>query len=143
MQTCRMRGLLHFGAMETPDLNAFLDIARGTVDTLPEVFRPGAAAVLIQVVDWPPDDVLDDLDIDDPLDLTGLYDGIPLTEKSVWDQPSGPDTIWLYREPILQEWRDRGDIDLADLIAHVVIHELAHHFGWSDEDIAQIDRWWE
>ncbi|HBS21113.1 metallopeptidase family protein, partial [Thalassospira sp.] len=54
-----------------------------------------------------------------------------------------PDTIWIFREPILEEWRDRGDIDLADLVTHVVVHELAHHFGWSDADIAHIDRWWE
>ncbi len=51
--------------------------------------------------------------------------------------------IWLFREPILAEWRARGDVDLDYLVAHVVVHELAHHFGWSDEDIAAIDRWWE
>ena len=79
----------------------------------------------------------------DPLELTGLYDGIPMTEKSVWDMAERPDTVWLYREPILAEWRDRGDVTLDQLIAHVVVHEFAHHFGWSDDDIAEIDPWWE
>ena len=81
--------------------------------------------------------------IEDPLDLTGLYDGIPLTEKSVMDPGYGPDVVWLFREPILDEWRERGNVDLADLVAHVTVHEFAHHFGWSDDDIATIDRWWE
>ena len=129
--------------MTRTDTETFHAIARATLDALPAPFRAGAAQVVVMVVDWPPDDVLDDLEIDDPLDLTGLYDGIPLTEKSVWDQPAGPDTIWLYREPILAEWRERGDVTLEALVAHVLVHELAHHFGWSDADIAEVDRWWE
>jgi predicted Zn-dependent protease with MMP-like domain len=87
--------------------------------------------------------MLDELEIDDPLDLTGLYDGIPMTEKSVFDQPMGPDTVWLFREPILDEWRERGNVSIEELVAHVTIHEFAHHFGWSDDDIAAIDPWWE
>ena len=66
-----------------------------------------------------------------------------MTEKSLFDLPGPPDTVWLFREPILAEWRDRGDVALDDLIAHVVVHEFAHHFGWSDDDIAAIDPWWE
>jgi predicted Zn-dependent protease with MMP-like domain len=81
--------------------------------------------------------------IESPYDLTGLYEGIPLTEKSVSDQPQQPDTVWLFRRAILEEWVERGDIGLADLVTHVVVHEFAHHFGWSDEDIATIDPWWE
>jgi len=125
------------------DLATFERIARATAQGFPEPFRSLAETVLIHVVDWPPEDVLADLGIDDPLDLTGLYDGIPLTEKSVAEPAAFPDSVWLYREPILTEWRDRGDIELADLIAHVTVHEFAHHFGWSDDDIAEIDRWWE
>jgi len=87
--------------------------------------------------------MLTDLGIADPFELTGLYDGIPLTERSVMDQPLQPDTIWLFRRPILDEWVDRGDIALSALVAHVLVHEFAHHFGWSDDDIARIDRWWE
>ncbi|MBV2359301.1 metallopeptidase family protein [Thalassococcus sp. CAU 1522] len=118
-------------------------MAQAAVAGFPEPFRALAAPVLLRVVDWPPGDILDEMQIDDPLELTGLYDGIPLTEKSVADPAPFPDTVWLFREPILAEWRDRGDVDLADLVAHVTVHEFAHHFGWSDEDIAVIDRWWE
>ncbi len=128
-----------------PDTSAqyFAEIARRTVASLPEPFRSHAAEVALRVADWPSRDMLRDLEIDDPLDLTGLYEGVPLTMKSVWDVPQQPDAVWLFRQPILAEWRDRGDVALEDLIAHVTVHEFAHHFGWSDEDIAEIDRWWE
>ena len=121
----------------------FETVARRTVAALPEPLRAHAAKVVLLVADWPSNDLLADLDIDDPEDLTGLYEGIPMTEKSVWDMAAQPDTVWLFRRPILAEWRDRGDVALDDLIAHVVIHEFGHHFGWSDDDIAAIDRWWE
>lgn len=121
----------------------FERIAQATVDGLPEPFRAPASAVVLCVAEWPAQDMLDDLGIEDALDLTGLYEGIPMTQKSVGDQPSQPDTVWLFRQPILAEWRERGDVKLDDLIAHVVVHEFAHHFGWSDEDIARVDPWWE
>ena len=121
----------------------FETVALRTVNGLPDPFRHHARAVTLRIADWPARDMLDDLGIDDARELTGLYEGIPLTEKSVWDQVQMPDTVWLFRMPILDEWRDRGDVALDDLIAHVVIHEFAHHFGWSDDDIAAIDPWWE
>lgn len=127
----------------TASLAQIAEIARDTVARLPTAFRAAASEVVLQVTDLPPDDVLSEMNIDDPLELTGLYDGIPMTEKSVMDVPMGPDIVWLFREPILAEWRDRGNVELEALVAHVTIHEFAHHFGWSDDDIAAIDRWWE
>nr|WP_238538244.1 metallopeptidase family protein [Oceaniovalibus guishaninsula] len=118
-------------------------MARACIDGLPPPFAGPARAVALRVADFADDALLAEMVIADPFDLTGLYDGIPLTEKSVLDQPHGPDTIWLFRRPILDEWASRGDVGLADLVAHVTVHELAHHFGWSDADIARIDRWWE
>ena len=126
-----------------PDLEDIERLARAALAALPGMYRDAAAQVQLQVADFAPEDMLDELDLTDPFELTGLYDGIPLTEKSVMDQPHGPDMIWLFRRPILEEWADRGDIGLGDLVAHVLVHELAHHFGWSDADIAAIDRWWE
>ncbi|MGP3699338.1 metallopeptidase family protein [Rhodobacter sp. NSM] len=126
-----------------PDLDLLERLAREAVDGLPDGYRSAAAAVLLRVADLPPDEILDEMEIDDPYDLTGLYEGVPLTEKSVMDQPMQPDTIWLFRRPILDEWVERGDVTLRELVTHVMIHELAHHFGWSDEDIASIDPWWE
>jgi predicted Zn-dependent protease with MMP-like domain len=83
------------------------------------------------------------MQIDDPHELTGLYDGVPLTEKSLSDQMQQPDQIFLFRLPILTEWIERGDVSLTELVTHIYIHELAHHVGWSDDDIARIDPWWE
>jgi len=130
------------GGAETSEA-AFAALAAKAIDALPEVFAGPAREVVIQIADWPSDEILRAMGIADPRDLTGLYEGIPLTEKSSFDQPYGADVIWLYREPILTEWRERGDVALGDLVAHVLVHELAHHFGWSDADIALVDRWWE
>lgn len=124
------------------DIPHFYDIAARTVESFPAPFLGAARAVILRVEDWPPDDILREMQIDDARDLTGLYDGIPMTEKSYADPAPFPDTVWLFREPILDEWRSRGDIDLDELIAHVTVHEFAHHFGWSDDDIAEIDEWW-
>ncbi|WP_089273526.1 metallopeptidase family protein [Puniceibacterium sediminis] len=129
--------------LTAPDLDSFYRMALAAIDQLPPGFQSAARAVILQVEDMPQQDVLRDLDIDDPMDLTGLYDGIPMTEKCFADPAPWPDTIWLFRKPILAEWRDRGNVGLADLVTHVMVHELAHHFGWSDADIATVDRWWE
>ena len=126
-----------------PDTDRIEKLARAAIAELPEAFRGPAEQVVLRVEDFATDEMLDSLDMESPFELTGLYEGIPLTEKSVMDQPHGPDTIWLFRRAILEEWIDRGDIALSDLVAHVYVHELAHHFGWSDEDIATIDKWWQ
>ncbi|MBC9247927.1 metallopeptidase family protein [Paracoccus sp. 11-3] len=118
-------------------------MARAALEALPAEFAALARDVAIRVEDFAPEDLLDEMQIDDPFDLTGLYDGIPVTEKSVSDQPGGPDIVWLFRRPLLDEWAARGNVSLGELVNHVVVHELAHHFGWSDDDIAKIDRWWE
>ena len=126
-----------------PDAGEIEMLARAALEALPDAFVPAAAGIALRVEDFAPDTLLDEMGIEDAFDLTGLYDGIPMTEKSVSDQPAQPDTIWLFRRPILDEWAGRGDVTLSDLVAHVLVHELAHHFGWSDDDIAAIDRWWE
>ena len=124
-----------------PTCDEIEELARETAAKLPRAFRDKAAAVSIRVLDFAPDHLLEDLDME-PFELTGLYEGVPLTEKSSFDQPMGPDTVWLFRRPILDEWAERGDVTLEDMIRHVTIHEFAHHFGWSDDDIAAIDQWW-
>jgi len=125
-----------------PNLAAFESLVDRALSTIPEPFAATARSLAIQVVDMPPAHMLRDLRIRNPMELTGLYQGIPLTEKSSFDQPTQPDTIWLFRRPILAEWTERGNEALGDLVAHVLVHELAHHFGWSDDDIAAIDEWW-
>ncbi|MEZ5796904.1 MAG: metallopeptidase family protein [Paracoccaceae bacterium] len=126
-----------------PSLALIEQLAHDAVAALPEPWRLPATQVVLRIEDFPPDEMLEALDLNDAFELTGLYEGIPLTEKSVAGQPTHPDLIWLFRRPILDEWCERGDVSIAELVGHVVVHELAHHFGWSDEDIAQVDRWWE
>lgn len=126
-----------------PDLAAFEAMALEAREALPKAYAEAAHAVALRIEDFADDEMLEALGMENPYELTGLYDGIPLTEKSVMDQPHGPDVIWLFRRPILEEWAERGDVALGELIAHVLVHELAHHFGWSDAEIASIDRWWE
>lgn len=128
--------------MTAPDLGEIEDLARKTIEALPEIFLAPARSVAVRVVDLADADMLASLGIEDPFALTGLYDGVPLTEKSFADQVEQPDVIWLFRRAILDEWIARGDVGLEALVAHVTIHEMAHHFGWSDEDIASIDEWW-
>ena len=118
-------------------------LAIATVEALPDPLCDLAKQVAIRVDEFASQDVLTDMGIEDPFELTGLYDGIPLTEKSSFDQPMQPDTVWLFRRAIMDEWIARGDVTLAELVAHVTVHEFAHHFGWSDDDIAAVDRWWE
>ena len=130
------------GEAKSPDTALIEDIALSVRDALPELFKDAAKDVVLRVDDFADPQMLAGLDIENPFELTGLYDGVPLTEKSISDQPEQPDIIWLFRRPILDEWAERGDVTLAALVGHVYIHELAHHFGWSDEDIAAIDPWW-
>jgi predicted Zn-dependent protease with MMP-like domain len=126
-----------------PSLAVLEQLAHEAILTLPAPFREPATQIRLRVEEFPDDEVVESLGLDDPFELTGLYDGIPLTEKSVADQVTQPDVIWLFRRPILDEWAERGNVSLQELVAHVVVHELAHHFGWSDDQIAAIDRWWE
>lgn len=130
-----------FAALVAPDLAAFDAMARDARAAVPDPFRNAARDVALRVEDFAPDAMLAEMNLH-PFELTGLYDGIPLTEKSMMDQPTQPDTIWLFRRPILEEWAERGTEPLGHLIGHVFVHELAHHFGWSDDDIAAIDPWW-
>jgi predicted Zn-dependent protease with MMP-like domain len=135
--------MTHPSDLLPPDLAAIEALAQAAVAGLPAPYRDAALAVVLRIEDFAPDDMIAALDLTDPFELTGLYDGIPLTEKSVMDQPAGPDVIWLFRRPILDEWAERGTVTLGELVTHVLVHELAHHFGWSDADIAAIDPWWE
>lgn len=132
-----------WAALSAPDGAVIEAIALRILAALPAPIRQQVEGVGILVEEMADEALLDALGIDDPLTLTGLYDGIPLTERSVADEPTQPDLIRLYRLPILVEWAGRGDVTLGEIVAHVLIHEIAHHFGFSDEGIAAIDRWWE
>lgn len=124
-----------------PALEDIEALAQAACDALPPEFAAVARGVHLRVEDFAPDDLLAEIGLEDPFELSGLYIGVPMPEKSVMDQVTAPDTIWLFRRPILDEWAGRGGVSLGDLVAHVFVHELAHHFGWSDEEIATIAPW--
>ena len=113
-------------------------LARVALARLPEPFASQLTDVVLQVEEFADADVLEELGIDDPFDLTGLYSGRPLTEKSVTDSGALPDRIFLYRRPLLEEWAAEGET-LEDLVTHVLIHEAGHHFGFSDADMHALE----
>lgn len=121
-----------------PDIATFEAIARQAWQKLPAAFRERCDDVVIRVQDFAEDDVIDELGLETPFDLMGLYQGVALTQKSVSDTPQGPDVVVLYRRAILDEWAN-GDDSLGEIISHVLIHEVGHHFGFSDEDMEEIE----
>src|SRR5688572_27417893 len=113
-------------------------IARRTLDGLPEPFASHLRDVVLLVEEFAGDETLAAMGIDDPFDLTGLYEGLPLNHKSVDISGTLPDRILLFRRPILDEWAD-GSETLERLVAHILIHEAGHHFGFSDKDMHALE----
>lgn len=122
-----------------PSLDELTAIAEQVFETLPEGFRRMTGEVVFRVQDFAPDEVLNELGIEDPFELTGLYHGVALTRRSVLDPTAQPSMIFLYRRPILDEWAAHGEITLEELVTHVLVHEIGHHFGFSDADIHAIE----
>ena len=122
-----------------PSLDDFALIARAAFDALPDPFRQLAGEAVIRVADFAEDDVLAELGIEEAFELTGLYQGVDLSRRSVLDPLPQPSMVFLYRRPILDEWAERGNVTLGELIAHVLVHEIGHHFGLSDDDIDAIE----
>lgn len=122
-----------------PSLDDFARLARDAFDALPEDFRRAAGEVVFRIDDFADDQTLADLEIQDPFELTGLYHGVDIGRRDSLGPAAEPSRIFLYRRPILDEWCERGDVGLSEIIAHVLIHEIGHHFGLSDDDIHAIE----
>jgi predicted Zn-dependent protease with MMP-like domain len=122
-----------------PSLEDIAAIAERAFAALPEGFRKLAGEVVFRVDDFPAEEVLNELGIEDAFELTGLYQGVDLARRSVWDPSPEPSRVFLYRRPILDEWAERGDVTLEELVTHVLVHEIGHHFGLSDADIDTIE----
>jgi predicted Zn-dependent protease with MMP-like domain len=133
-----MSGPSKWGHARAPTISEFEALAADAWQRLPSEFRDKAKDVLIRIEEFGTDEVLDSLSIDSPYDLLGLYHGVSLDQKSVMDLPRQPDMVFLYRRPILEEWAEGGE-SLGDLITHVLVHEIGHHFGFSDDDMARIE----
>ena len=127
------------GFTTPPDITDIEALAGRALAAIPARLRAHVADVAIRVEEMPDDETLDELGIESPWDLTGLYHGTPLHRRSVDDIARMPDMIFLYRQPILAEWIETGE-DLARLVASVLVHEIGHHFGFSDDDIEAIEQ---
>jgi len=121
-----------------PDADSIETLARAALARIPEPFATHLADVVLIVEEFADEETLDALGIDHPLDLTGLYHGRPLGEKSAFDSGGLPDRIHLYRRAILEEWIETG-VSLEALVGHVVVHEVGHHFGLSDDDMHALE----
>ena len=121
-----------------PSADEIEAIARRALEALPQPFAASLGDIVLLVEDFADEPTLRDMGIEDPFELTGLYEGVPLTERSVEQSGTLPDRVRLFRRPILDEWAD-GDDSLEHLVAHVLIHEIGHHFGLSDEDMHALE----
>ena len=109
------------------------------IAALPPAFREQLGDVVFAVEDFADAETLLDLGVEDPFELSGVYEGHALTERSIEMSGTLPTRIRLFRRPILDEWAERGDETLEHLVRHVVIHEIGHHFGLSDEDMHTLE----
>ena len=122
-----------------PSLDDIAAMAQAAFEALPPEFRKLTGEVLFRVEDFADEAVLTELGIEDPFELTGLYQGVDLTRRSVFDPSPQPSMVFLYRRPILDEWAAHGEITLEELVSHVLVHEIGHHFGLSDAQIEAVE----
>jgi len=123
-----------------PTLDDFDAMAREALATLPEPFRGLVEGVPCAVAEFPDEDALNELEADSEFDLLGLFRGVGLPQGGGGDYTGQlPNQIWLYRRPILDYWAEHPDDTLGEIVTHVLVHEIGHHFGYSDEDMEAIE----
>ena len=125
-------------ALVPPTIDDIAKLAREAFASIPGELRIQVKNVEFMVEDFPDDDICDSLDAESPFDILGFYAGTPFGYKSVAATPSEPDRIFLFRRPILDYWCETGE-DLGHVVRHVLVHEIGHHFGFSDEDMERIE----
>jgi predicted Zn-dependent protease with MMP-like domain len=109
-------------------------MAESALAALPAQFRSELGEVILRVEDFATEAQLGSVDMDDRWQLTGLYEGEPVPDRSIWESGRMPPRIWLFRNPLIAEWHETG-VRMDDLVRHVVVHEAGHHFGFSDDDM--------
>lgn len=131
---------IQWNERRAPDLGAFEDMAQLAFDALPASFRNLCAGVVIRVDDWPDDETLDEMNCESDYDLLGLFRGRGLAQgEALAHTGQPPNMVWLYRRPILDYWAENEDA-LGAIVRHVLVHEIGHHFGLSDDDMERIER---
>ncbi len=127
-----------WSSREAPSLADLEAIADRAYAKLPARFRDLCTDLIIRIEDFPTDEVLDGLGIESPFDLLGLYHGVDLVRQSVMDVTTMPEMVFLYRRPILDYWAEHEET-LGHIVSHVLVHEIGHHFGLSDDDMERIE----
>jgi predicted Zn-dependent protease with MMP-like domain len=127
-----------WSTLKAPSLAEMEATAHEIFERLPQRFRELCEGVIVRVDDFPTDEVLDEMDAASEFDLLGLFQGTGLPHQSTGDIARLPNMIWLYRRPILDYWAEHDEA-LGHIVRHVLIHEIGHHFGLSDDDMAAIE----
>ena len=122
----------------TPDLSEIETLVAEAFATIPEALRRHCGNVVFQVTEFPDEETEREMNLESPFELLGLYRGVSLNDKSVSAASQDMDMIFLYRAPLLDYWRETGE-DLSHIIRHVLVHEIGHHFGFSDADMEKIE----
>jgi predicted Zn-dependent protease with MMP-like domain len=130
---------LAWRAAKAPSLAEFEALAGEVFGALPKTFRELCAGVVIQVDDFPSNEVLEQMQAESEFDLLGLFQGLGLPFRSESASGQMPNMIWLYRRPIIDYWAEH-DETLGAIVKHVLIHEIGHHFGLSDAAMAAIEQ---
>ena len=136
-----MNADVNWSELRAPGLAAFEQLAHEAFGRLPDLFRQRCAGVAIRVADFPDDTMLDELGLESPFDLLGLFRGIGLAQggdPALLGTGQMPNMVWLFRRPLLDYWAEH-DESLGHLVTHVLVHEIGHHFGLSDHDMARIE----
>jgi predicted Zn-dependent protease with MMP-like domain len=123
---------------KAPSLADFEGLASEAYARLPDHFRGLCQDLVIRVDDFPTREVLDTMGLESEFDLLGLFQGVGIPFQSPSNPQQFPNMVWLYRRPILDYWAEHDEI-LTDIVAHVLVHEIGHHFGLSDDDIDTIE----
>ncbi len=122
-----------------PSLAELEALAERALMTVPAELKRHMGRVVIRVDEFPDEETEAEMELESPFDILGLYRGVALPRQSVMDPRAEPELIFLYRRPILDYWCETGE-DLYAVVRHVLIHEIGHHFGFSDEDMERIEK---
>jgi predicted Zn-dependent protease with MMP-like domain len=121
-----------------PSLDQIEIMARDAMASIPEILRAKTQGIAFSIEEFPSDEILREMGLESPFDILGFYSGVPFGEKELAGPPGDLDRIYLYRRPILDYWCETGE-ELAHVVRHVLVHEIGHHFGFSDADMERIE----